>query len=125
YLVLVVHEPLGASPVRGGVRRGERGDPVVRERAGCDSVPLWPRGPGAPAGGAGLSRPRLRGRDHVPGGETRGGLSMSAFGRFGGAGKWLRRRWQRRRFGARAVVLAYHRVGERGADPLGLCVNPG
>lgn len=39
--------------------------------------------------------------------------------------QWVRRRWQRIRFGARAVILAYHRVGEPGQDPFELCVKPG
>lgn len=39
--------------------------------------------------------------------------------------KWLRRRWKRIRFGPRAIVLVYHRVGEPGPDPFELCVRPG
>jgi peptidoglycan/xylan/chitin deacetylase (PgdA/CDA1 family) len=37
----------------------------------------------------------------------------------------IRTHWCRRQFGPRALVLAYHRIAEPDADPLGLCVSPG
>lgn len=33
-------------------------------------------------------------------------------------------RWRRHQYGARALVLGYHRIAEPEVDPLGLCVSP-
>jgi peptidoglycan/xylan/chitin deacetylase (PgdA/CDA1 family) len=38
--------------------------------------------------------------------------------------RWVRTRWQRGRWGARGLVLAYHRVAPAERDPFDLCVQP-
>ncbi len=38
--------------------------------------------------------------------------------------QWLHRAWQGQRYGARTIILAYHRVASVDRDPLSLCVQP-